>query len=198
MQMQAGSARLDPEIQRQFQDRFAPLTNIYGLSECGFAFLFGQRRGDRFDNSVGPAVGLELRLLDAHGRRSFGEGDAVDLLRPATQAALLAGASLVLMSNVVHLLGEAERATIYGAIRKHAAGPVGLVVYDQFLADAAPADGRLTASDLMVVDWLKCGIPFDHTAQRIGEEIVRHGFATSVRNAVGLPGRFVVARASLP
>lgn len=63
----AGSARLDPEIQRRFQDRFAPLANIYGLSECGFAFLFGQRRGDRFDNSVGPAVGLELRLLDADG-----------------------------------------------------------------------------------------------------------------------------------
>ena len=63
----AGSARLDPEMQRRFQERFAPLANIYGLSECGFAFLFGHRRGDRFDNSVGPAVGLELKITDEQG-----------------------------------------------------------------------------------------------------------------------------------
>ncbi|ALK32378.1 class I adenylate-forming enzyme family protein [Burkholderia plantarii] len=63
----AGSARLDAAIQRRFQDAFAPLANIYGLSECGFAFLFGHFDGTRYTHSVGPAVGLELKLLDEHG-----------------------------------------------------------------------------------------------------------------------------------
>ncbi|MBS0972849.1 class I adenylate-forming enzyme family protein [Serratia rubidaea] len=63
----AGSARLDAEAQRLFQQHFAPLANIYGLSECGFAFLFGRRQGELFDNSVGPAVGLSLRLTDESG-----------------------------------------------------------------------------------------------------------------------------------
>lgn len=119
---------------------------------------------------------------------------AVDLLRPAGLAELLTDASLVLMSNVVHLLSEDEREALYVSIRKYAAGPVSLVVYDQFLMEAASVDGRLAMSDLMVVDWLKCGIPFDHTAERIGAELSRHGFIANVRNAVGLPGRFVVAR----
>jgi long-chain acyl-CoA synthetase len=63
----SGAARLDPEIQKSFQEKFAPLANIYGLSECGFAFLFGNRAGEFYDNSVGPAVGLELKLLDSRG-----------------------------------------------------------------------------------------------------------------------------------
>lgn len=63
----AGSARLDPDVQSLFQQRFAPLANIYGLSECGFAFLFGRRVGDQFNNSVGPAVGIELQLKDEEG-----------------------------------------------------------------------------------------------------------------------------------
>jgi long-chain acyl-CoA synthetase len=63
----AGSARLDPDIQRQFQRNFAPLANVYGLSECGFAFLFGHRQGPLFDNSVGSAVGLELKIADING-----------------------------------------------------------------------------------------------------------------------------------
>ncbi len=63
----AGSARLDARLQADFQRRFAPLANIYGLSECGFAFLFGRRDGEDFDNSVGPAVGLSLRLLNEQG-----------------------------------------------------------------------------------------------------------------------------------
>ncbi|HBO6318155.1 TPA: acyl--CoA ligase, partial [Pseudomonas aeruginosa] len=58
----AGSARLDADLQAAFQRDYAALANIYGLSECGFAFLFGKRRGDAFDNSVGPAIGLELKL----------------------------------------------------------------------------------------------------------------------------------------
>ncbi|MDF5939962.1 hypothetical protein P4234_28600 [Pseudomonas aeruginosa] len=64
----AGSARLDADLQAAFQRDYAALANIYGLSECGFAFLFGKRRGDAFDNSVGPAVGLELKLTDPDGR----------------------------------------------------------------------------------------------------------------------------------
>ncbi len=63
----AGSARLDPDVQSLFQQRFAPLANIYGLSECGFAFLFGRRVGNQFNNSVGPAVGIELQLKDEGG-----------------------------------------------------------------------------------------------------------------------------------
>lgn len=63
-----GSARLDPDIQQAYQRDFASLANIYGLSECGFAFLFGRRSDEEnFDNSVGPAVGLSLRLVDARG-----------------------------------------------------------------------------------------------------------------------------------
>ncbi|WP_134400001.1 ANL family adenylate-forming protein, partial [Pseudomonas aeruginosa] len=42
---------------------------------CGFAFLFGKRRGDAFDNSVGPAVGLELKLTDPDGRPLEGSGE---------------------------------------------------------------------------------------------------------------------------
>jgi len=64
----AGSARLDAEIQRRFQQAFAPLANIYGLSECGFAFLFGHFDGRGYSHSVGPAVGLELKLSDEDGR----------------------------------------------------------------------------------------------------------------------------------
>ncbi|MDC9581605.1 fatty acid--CoA ligase family protein [Xenorhabdus sp. PR6a] len=64
----SGSARLDVGLQAEFQCRFAPLANIYGLSECGFAFLFGRRHGEDFDNSVGPAVGLSLRLIDEQGQ----------------------------------------------------------------------------------------------------------------------------------
>lgn len=65
----AGSARLDADLQAAFQRDYAALANIYGLSECGFAFLFGKRRGDAFDNSVGPAVGLELKLTDPTAAR---------------------------------------------------------------------------------------------------------------------------------
>ncbi|MEO9386665.1 class I adenylate-forming enzyme family protein [Chromobacterium phragmitis] len=63
----AGSARLDAEIQRRFQQAFAPLANIYGLSECGFAFLFGHFDGRRYTHSVGPAVGLQLKLTGEDG-----------------------------------------------------------------------------------------------------------------------------------
>ncbi len=71
----AGSARLDADLQAAFQRDYAALANIYGLSECGFAFLFGKRRGDAFDNSVGPAVGLELKLTDPDGRPLEGSGE---------------------------------------------------------------------------------------------------------------------------
>ena len=64
----AGSSRLDAGIQRRFQQDFAPLANIYGLSECGFAFLFGHFDGQRYTNSVGPAAGLELKLTDEYGK----------------------------------------------------------------------------------------------------------------------------------
>jgi len=64
-----GSARLDSDIQAEFQLKYAPLANIYGLSECGFAFLFGRRHDEEsFDNSVGPAVGLSLKLVDDEGK----------------------------------------------------------------------------------------------------------------------------------
>ncbi|MDC9605578.1 ANL family adenylate-forming protein [Xenorhabdus griffiniae] len=63
----SGSARLDAGLQDEFQRNFAPLANIYGLSECGFAFLFGRLNRNRFDNTVGPAVGLTLRLTDEQG-----------------------------------------------------------------------------------------------------------------------------------
>ncbi|WP_319089577.1 fatty acid--CoA ligase family protein [Pseudomonas aeruginosa] len=71
----AGSARLDADLQAAFQRDYAALANIYGLSECGFAFLFGKRRGDAFDNSVGPAVGLELKLTAPDGRPLEGSGE---------------------------------------------------------------------------------------------------------------------------
>ena len=64
----AGSARLDAGLQEGVQRDYAPLANIYGLSECGFAFLFGRLNGGRFDNTVGPAVGLSLRLTDEQGQ----------------------------------------------------------------------------------------------------------------------------------
>ncbi|HCI1647701.1 AMP-binding protein [Pseudomonas aeruginosa] len=67
--------RLDADLQAAFQRDYAALANIYGLSECGFAFLFGKRRGDAFDNSVGPAVGLELKLTDPDGRPLEGSGE---------------------------------------------------------------------------------------------------------------------------
>ncbi len=44
----AGSARLTPTCRRPSSATSAALANIYGLSECGFAFLFGKRRGDAF------------------------------------------------------------------------------------------------------------------------------------------------------
>lgn len=58
----AASACLEPEVQEVFQERFAPLANIYGLSECGFAFLFGQKRDGKFTNAVGIPRGIEVRL----------------------------------------------------------------------------------------------------------------------------------------
>lgn len=120
---------------------------------------------------------------------------SVDLLQPATLVEPLSGASLVLMSNVIHLLAEAERRAVYAAIREHAGKRVCLVIYDQFLADREASDADMTAPDLMVIDWLKCGVPFDHSAAQISEEVSQHGFATTLKSAAGLPGRFVFARA---
>lgn len=135
------------------------------------------------------------RRLESSGLSGFLRFHSVDLQRPATLIESLTDASLVLMSNVVHLLSEAERCAVYAAIRERAAERVCVVIYDQFLAPQQAAGADLAQPDLMVIDWLKCGVPFDYSAAQISEEVSRYGFVTRLKNALGLPGSFVIARA---
>jgi long-chain acyl-CoA synthetase len=61
----SGAAKLDVSIQNKFQAFLAPLANIYGLSECGFAFLFGDKiANDCYSNSVGYPIGIEIKIMD--------------------------------------------------------------------------------------------------------------------------------------
>ncbi len=119
---------------------------------------------------------------------------AADLKTLEEVPKLFSEAGLVILSNVAHLLRPEERNTLWRAI---AAGvPTGchLLIYDQFPAlhvegerEAAP-----TSSDLMMVDWLRCGVRFDLTAQRMADEIQCHGFVLrQITQAAGLPGRLV-------
>ncbi|HET9622747.1 MAG TPA: class I adenylate-forming enzyme family protein [Kofleriaceae bacterium] len=65
-----GAAPITAETHEAFQVRFgARMFNCYGLTEASFAVFFGQRRADGFGTpSIGPARGVEARLLDADGR----------------------------------------------------------------------------------------------------------------------------------
>jgi len=60
----SSAAKLDREKQMEYQARFGQLVNIYGLTECGFAFLFGEKKEGDYTNSVGKARGLQLKILD--------------------------------------------------------------------------------------------------------------------------------------
>jgi acyl-CoA synthetase (AMP-forming)/AMP-acid ligase II len=63
----SSAAMLSKQNQNIFQEKFSGLANIYGLTECGFAFLFGEKQGKVFSNSVGKAKGLLIKLLDNDG-----------------------------------------------------------------------------------------------------------------------------------
>ena len=63
----SSAAPLSKKQQDLFQVRFGPLANIYGLTECGFAFLFGERIGEYFTSSVGAAKGLQIKIIDDYG-----------------------------------------------------------------------------------------------------------------------------------
>ncbi|MGA4815812.1 hypothetical protein ACPA9J_14455 [Pseudomonas aeruginosa] len=72
----AGSARLDADLQAAFQRDYAALADIYGLSECGFAFLFGKRRGDAFDQLGGTCRRPGTQADRPDGRPLEGDGSA--------------------------------------------------------------------------------------------------------------------------
>ena len=119
---------------------------------------------------------------------------ATDLRTLRDMPKLFSEAGVVIVSNVAHLLRPEERDTLWGAIASGVSSGCHLLIYDQFpgsqvegTGDAAP-----TSADLMTVDWLRCGVRFDLTAQGMAEEIQRHGF--TLRHSTqppGLPGRLV-------
>jgi acyl-CoA synthetase (AMP-forming)/AMP-acid ligase II len=71
-----GAAPITPEAMSTLQTRFgARMFNCYGLTEASFAVFFGQRTKEGFGTtSIGPARGVEARLLDPSGRTIEGPG----------------------------------------------------------------------------------------------------------------------------
>jgi acyl-CoA synthetase (AMP-forming)/AMP-acid ligase II len=70
------AAPITRQAHAEFQERFgAPLRNAYGLTEASFAVFFGKMNVDgTASRSIGKALGVEARLLDADGRVIDGPG----------------------------------------------------------------------------------------------------------------------------
>ncbi|PCI41254.1 MAG: hypothetical protein COB46_04450 [Rhodospirillaceae bacterium] len=116
----------------------------------------------------------------------------VDLTNPESLRDQVKSVDVIVVSNVVHLLPKPLRVRFWSMLREHAQPGTFCLVYDQF-----PGGGRgsgITASDLMVVDWIKCGVVFDFTAEQQGEEMRESGL--TIRHIVSspiLPGEIVVS-----
>lgn len=145
-----------------------------------------------FDRRVPEVLRTEVRF------------QALDLRAPAGLGAVLAAADLVVMSNIVHLLNPAERAAVWHVLATAAmagegegeGAPMRVLVYDQFPGEATAAgaaEGWPGLGDLMVIDWLRCGVRFDLTAAHLAEEAGRCGLRLErIASPLGLPGRLVV------
>ena len=73
----SGGALLNHKIQDEYQKYFSKLANVYGVSECGFAVLFGSydNTTGKYRNDVGKPIGIEVKidhsLTSLHGKGSL-------------------------------------------------------------------------------------------------------------------------------
>lgn len=107
---------------------------------------------------------FERRIADANlgGRANF---LAADLRAPDGVTEAVAAADVILLLNVAHLLPERSLSELLHCIRHAAKSSATLVVRELF---AEPQQG-LGLTDLLLVDWLKCGTRFrDDTGSFVG------------------------------
>lgn len=141
---------------------------------------------DRAINEAAFKRQLEQHDADAQARFGFVAGD---LKHPRTFSRLLSEADVVIASNVMHLLSDADRTSLLRCIKSHARPDTQLIVYDQFVQSADPR----SASSL-VVDWLLCGHRFDCSEREFSERLAELGFARlTTRRTVKVPGALVLA-----
>ena len=117
---------------------------------------------------------------------------AGDLQQPADFTATLAEASVIIASNVMHLLTPAQRDTLVSTIHGHAPPECTLLIYDQFVSRT-----RADAASGMIVDWLLCGYRFDCTEDEFAGELRGRYAAVHYKRVAGVPGALVKASAAI-
>ena len=93
---------------------------------------------------------------------------AADLRAPGSLKSVLGSVDIVLMSNVVHLLDTEARRELWCTFHDSCRDEAVIAVYDQF-----PGDGQ--GSDLMIMDWLRCGSLYDMSAESQMTEMEHYG-----------------------
>lgn len=140
-------------------------------------------------------VPMELRDAVRFQPLDLREPEALEVLERVSAV------DLVILSNVVHLLNPVERAALWRTLAT--GGPARVLVYDQFpqgaedAGDPTAANGLPGLGDLMVIDWLRCGVRFDLTAAQLAEEAEGYGLCLErIAQPFGMPGRFVVLKST--
>jgi O-methyltransferase domain len=117
---------------------------------------------------------------------------AADIKVPESYSELIAKSTIVVLSNIAHLVGLACFAQIMREIR--AAAPAGcqVVIFDMFVTQ----DGPIGFADLAAVDWVAGGHGFARTIAEIAEMVTASGFSVRCMPQLPLlPGGMLIASA---
>jgi hypothetical protein len=133
---------------------------------------------------------FERRIADAKlgGRANF---FAADLRVPDAVTEVVAKADVILLLNVAHLLPEQSLGGLLQCIRQGAKPGATLIVRELF----AGARQSLGLTDLLLVDWLKCGTRFRDDAENFASRLRSTGFAdVSIRSFPNSVDTFITAQ----
>jgi hypothetical protein len=142
---------------------------------------------------------VDLPRMEQAFQKQIGEHKAAhaidfhagDLRRPEQLSTLFHEASIIVISNVIHLLTPGQREALYRQVQSQGTPGARFLIYDQFIDNSRP----LNATQFMAVDWVINGVQFRETPQQACEILEKAGFLEpQVRRFPGLPGAVIAAR----
>lgn len=121
-----------------------------------------------------------------------------DLDDPSALNVHLAKADIIVVSNVVHMLSQHQRIRLWKTLHDVCRHQTTCLIYDQFPTDLGTSQvGNLSASELMIIDWLRCGVIFDLSAQEQVQEMATVGLRLdTIVNPAIVKGKIIVAYTS--
>jgi len=137
---------------------------------------------------------FERRRIQCERPELFSFVDA-DLANPDGLGKHFANADLIVLSNVVHLLSPPQRNRLWGALHNGCPPGATCLVYDQFpVSQDVAGGGSISASELMIIDWLRCGVIFDLSVDGQSEEMAACGLRIQdILHSPILPGKMIVS-----